>query len=102
MIDLFEQHRGAIADLCRKHHVRRLDVFGSASTGAFDPARSDIDLIADFDPAFDEPWIANRFRFEDELAELLGRKIDLLMKSKFDNPYFAQSVQESRKLLYAA
>ena len=39
-----------IAELCRAHHVRRLAVFGSAVREDFDPARSDIDLLVEFEP----------------------------------------------------
>ncbi len=50
MIDLIEQNRAAIADLCRKFKVQRLDVFGSATSSQFDPARSDIDFIYTLQP----------------------------------------------------
>lgn len=38
----------AIAGLCRAYGVKRLDLFGSAATGSFEPGRSDVDLLADF------------------------------------------------------
>lgn len=45
-----EQHRAAIAELCRRYRVRRLEVFGSAARGDdFDPARSDFDFLAEFE-----------------------------------------------------
>jgi predicted nucleotidyltransferase len=48
MIDLIEHQHEAIAALCRQYGVLRLDLFGSAATGAFDPATSDLDFIAAF------------------------------------------------------
>jgi predicted nucleotidyltransferase len=39
-----------VAAICRRFHVRRLEVFGSAAAGEFDPARSDIDFLVEFEP----------------------------------------------------
>lgn len=45
------EKRNALTELCRRHGVRRLDVFGSAARGIdFDPARSDTDLLVEFGP----------------------------------------------------
>ncbi len=44
---IIEDNRDAIAALCRKHRVRALWVFGSATTEAWDPASSDIDFLVD-------------------------------------------------------
>jgi len=41
--------RRALDDPCRKFRVRRLDLFGSATTGNSDPARSDVDLLVEFE-----------------------------------------------------
>ena len=49
MIELIDNRREQIADLCRRHGIRRLDVFGSAATGSFDPASSDVDFLAEFE-----------------------------------------------------
>ena len=45
MIDLVEHHRPKLAALCRQFNVQRLDVFGSAARGNFDPDRSDLDFL---------------------------------------------------------
>ena len=45
MIDLIEQHRKALLELCRKYGVRRLDLIGSALRMDFDPSRSDLDFV---------------------------------------------------------
>lgn len=47
MIDLVANKRDEIAALCRKYNIKRLDLFGSAATGAFDPATSDLDFVVD-------------------------------------------------------
>jgi len=59
MIDLITDNRVQIAELCRIYGVQKLEVFGSAATEAFDPDRSDIDLIVDF--ADESPGLARRY-----------------------------------------
>jgi type I restriction enzyme S subunit len=53
MIDI-ELHREELKALCWRFHVRRLDLFGSAARGDFDPERSDMDFLAEFDGAHPE------------------------------------------------
>ncbi len=50
MSPFITDHRDALADLCREHHVRSLFVFGSAAREDFDPGRSDVDLLVEFEP----------------------------------------------------
>jgi predicted nucleotidyltransferase len=91
----------AIADLCQKHGVRRLAVFGSAVTDEFDPDRSDVDfyleLLGDVENKFDA-----YFGLKESLEEMLGRPVDLVMSKARQNPYFARSLDETAKDLYAA
>ena len=49
MIGQIKFHREELQALCRRFHVRRLDLFGSAARGDFDPVRSDIDFLVEFD-----------------------------------------------------
>jgi predicted nucleotidyltransferase len=49
MIEKIALHRKELQELCRRFHVRRLDLFGSAARGDFDPERSDIDFVVEFD-----------------------------------------------------
>lgn len=96
--DLDEQ---AIAELCRRFGVRRLSLFGSAETGAFDPQRSDVDFLVEFDDATGSQFDAY-FGLKEELERLLGRPVDLVMPKSLENPYFAASVERSRRDVYAA
>ncbi len=90
-----------VADLCRRHHVRRLDLFGSGANGRFDPGRSDLDFIAEWEPAAPKT-LATYFDLRDDLAALFDRDIDLLdARVKLENPYFAENVAESRQTIYA-
>jgi predicted nucleotidyltransferase len=93
----------AIRALCREYGVARLDVFGSATTDAFDPDRSDIDFLVDYARETDlGPWMSRHIEFRDELAALLGRPVDLVMDGGLRNKYFIRSVNATRQLLYAA
>lgn len=96
-----ELDEGTIAALCRRFGVRRLSVFGSAATEAFDPERSDVDFLVEFDPDAADRFDAY-FGLKEELERLAGRPVDLVMPKSLDNPYFAASVARSRRDLYAA
>ena len=48
MLPLIAEKQSDVARLCDRFHVRRLDVFGSAARGEFDPKRSDLDFLVDF------------------------------------------------------
>ncbi len=68
----------ALAELCRRFHVRRLEVFGSAARGGdFDPARSDVDFLIEFEPGAD-PGMGGFLDVEEALEELVGRPVDLV------------------------
>ena len=68
----------AIAKLCRRYHVWRLDIFGSATRDQdFDPARSDADVLVAFEPDI-KPTIALLLDVEDALREAPGRPVDLI------------------------
>ena len=102
MIDLIEHNRNDLEMLCRKHHVQKLEVFGSASDGTFDPARSDLDFLVEFLPAASARFFYGYFDLKEELEQMFGRKVDLVMPSAIRNPYFLRAVNQQRKVLYAA
>jgi uncharacterized protein len=76
MIADISLHREELRDLCRRFHVRRLDVFGSAARGDFDPARSDVDFLVEFATQNDD--LARFLDFKQALEALLARRIDLV------------------------
>jgi predicted nucleotidyltransferase len=90
-----------VAALCRQFGVSRLEVFGSAAVGGFDPASSDYDFIASFS-ARSGVSMARRFLgFSDALETLLGRKVDLMTDRPIENPYLRAAVDASRRTVYA-
>ena len=74
---IIEQHREAIAQLCRHHAVRRLAVFGSAARG-FDLDRRDTDFLVEFEPATGLTALQRYLGLADDLEHLLGRPVDLV------------------------
>lgn len=100
MIELIESRRAQINEICRRYRVERLELFGSAVSGKFDKASSDLDFIVLFTDA-ESPGIARRFfGLAEALEQLLERSVDLITDRPFRNPYFAQTVAETREILY--
>lgn len=97
-----DARRTEIARLCAKFGVRRLELFGSAARGAFDPACSDLDFLVEFDAAGAMTPFEQYFGLKETLEQLFGRTVDLVMDGATRNPYFLRSLNESRRLLYAA
>jgi predicted nucleotidyltransferase len=89
----------ALEELCRRHGIRRLAVFGSAARGDLGPD-SDIDILVEF---FPDRRVGLRFiTIQDELAEVFGRKVDLNTPA-FLSPHFrSQAVREAVPLYEAA
>ena len=102
MVDVLEVKREAIAALCAKHGVARLDVFGSALGEDFRPGESDVDLLVEFGPMDGYAKAVAYFDLLDELEELLGVEVDLVMTGAVKNRYIARDIERTRRLLYAA
>ena len=101
MIPFVEQHRSALEALCRKYHVARLDLFGSAADGKFDLQSSDLDFLVEFQTNAPMGPFHQYFDFLEELKQLFGRPVDLVERQAMKNPYFIKAVNASRKPLYA-
>lgn len=103
MIQLIEDKREAIEALCKKYHVARLEVFGSAAEDTFDPQSSDVDFLIQFLPGADlgSP-LSVYFDLDLELETLLESKVDLVMPAATRNPYFSRDADRTRRTLYAA
>ena len=102
MTPFIEQHRAALEALCRKYRVARLDLFGSAADGTFEPQHSDLDFLVEFKPDAPMGPFHQYFDFLEELKQLFGCPVDLVERQAMKNPYFIKAVNASRKPLYAA
>ena len=91
-----------LKQVCRRFHVRRLDLFGSAARGDFNPATSDVDFVVEFDKDAPAKVLDSYFGLKEALEALLGRRVDLVMSGAIENPYLRQSIDQSRETVYAA
>ncbi|WP_080905390.1 nucleotidyltransferase family protein [Parabacteroides sp. Marseille-P3160] len=93
----------SIKALCRQYKVKSLYSFGSINTNRFDPAKSDIDLLLEFDPGITiEEYTDNFFALHEQLTNLFSKKIDLVTKRSLSNPFFINEVEQTKQLLYGA
>lgn len=102
MITMLENKRRSIAEICSRHKVKRLDVFGSALNDDFDPKKSDLDLLVEFIQMGSYERVDAYFGLTEDLSSLLGIKIDLVMVDAVKNPYIVRDINSTRQLLYAA
>ena len=90
-----------IAAICRRHRVERLEVFGSAARGTdFDPLRSDIDFLVEYEPPLLPGLLERRMQLQDDLQEVLNRKVDLVRKGTIGNPYLQETIDEDREVVF--
>ncbi len=99
---LLDDKRAQIEGLCRKFRVRRLDVFGSAVRDDFDPDRSDVDFLVEFEPDTDRNRFHDYFDLKDALVALLGRPVDLVSANGIKNRYLKAAIESERRPIYAA
>lgn len=103
MLIVDDPQRAVLASLCRQFGVRRLDLFGSAARQHdFDPERSDVDLIVEFEAGAARKSWANYFDLKTGLEALFGRPVDLIEQGALQNPYILASVGRDRRPLYGA
>ena len=102
MTGALEQNKVLLTKLCEKYHVATLDVFGSAASDDFDEQKSDIDFLVEFDSTVKANRFDTFFSLLEELKELFGRPIDLVEPGGLRNPYFIESINRTRRRIYAA
>ncbi len=102
MVGTIDNQRTELERLCRKHRVRRLEVFGSAADGTFDPERSDLDFLVEYEQLSPSEHYEAYFGLWEDLQALFHRKVDLVEPHTMRNPYFIKEVNATRKPVYAA
>lgn len=88
--------RSTLADFCRRHHIDRLALFGSALREDF-RADSDLDILVEFAPGHTPGWAF--FAMQEELSNLLGRRVDLNTPPSLSR-YFRPRVVADAEVLY--
>ena len=94
-----EQNISLIQNLCDKHRVDKLYLFGSILGSSFNE-KSDIDFIVRFKNIELLKYADNYFDLKFSLENLLNRPVDLLEEQSLKNPFFLDAINESKKLIY--
>ncbi len=99
---LVQKKSPAITELCRHYHVEELYLFGSAASGDFKRLKSDIDFLVKFLSCTPADHADRYFGLLAGLRDLFRRRIDLIEIGALKNPYFRESAESNRILIYAA
>jgi predicted nucleotidyltransferase len=99
---LIEAKHSEISRLCKQYRVRRLELFGSAAEGRFREDESDLDFLVEFQNMAPGQHADAYFGLLAALQDLFQRDVDLIEIRAIQNPYFRDSVEQNRTLLYAA
>ena len=102
MVKILESKHKQILEVCVRHGVARLHVFGSALHDDFQPGESDLDLLVEFAPMEPYARVDAYFGMLEELRALLNMKVDLVMVGAVKNPYIASEIERTKEVLYAA
>ena len=102
MIPIVTEHDAQLKQLCQRYSVARLDLFGSAATDKYRPADSDLDFLVKFQDPPSRGYANAYFGLLNSLEQLFGRPVDLVMEVAVKNPYFRESIEETRVSIYAA
>ena len=90
--------QGKLAEFCKRNHIRKLSLFGSAIRDDFSPS-SDLDVLVEFEPAR-TPGLIKLAGMEIELSQVFGRKVDLRTAEDLSK-YFRQEVVQTAEVQYA-
>ncbi len=102
MTEILESKRDAIAKVCKRHGVTRLDAFGSALHDDFQPGQSDVDLLVELGPMESYARVDAYFGLLEDLRTILGEQVDLVVSGAVKNRYIARDIEQTKELLYAA
>jgi predicted nucleotidyltransferase len=98
-MQIIDKNIDKISTLCKAHNVARLFVFGSVLNDSL-KKESDIDFLVDFTSMDISKYADNYFDLKISIEELFQREVDLLEEKALKNPYFRQSIDKSKRLIY--
>lgn len=98
-MNLIQNYRKEITNLCKTYKVKTLYAFGSVLTEKFN-AESDVDLIVDFQPLDVLDYGDNYYNLKFSLEDIFKRSVDLLEEKAINNPFFLKSLNKNKKLIY--
>ena len=99
---IIEKRREELKHLCQVFKIKRLYAFGSVVSDKF-TEKSDIDFLISFaDGLTVDEYTNNYFSLHYKLRELFNREIDIVTERTLSNPYFIESINETKELIYEA
>ena len=102
MQKILENKINDLKNICLSLDVKRLYAFGSVVSDKFRDD-SDIDFLISFAENLTiEQYTDNYFALQYKLRELFKRKIDIVTERTLSNPYFIESIDETKELIYEA
>lgn len=108
MHPLIEKNKQRLSEICKKHYVKTLYVFGSITKENFNE-ESDIDFLYEIDIDRFKDWATaaydytdNILSFESQLNKLFNRPVDLVPDIYIQNRFLKKSIEDSKQIVYAA
>ena len=99
---ILEKRKEDLKSICQTLKIKRLYAFGSVVSEKFNE-KSDIDFLISFaDNLSVEEYTNNYFLLHYKLRELFNREIDIVTERTLSNPYFIESINETKELIYEA
>ncbi|MGA2424051.1 MAG: nucleotidyltransferase domain-containing protein [Terriglobales bacterium] len=98
---LIDEKREELERVCRRRRVHRIELFGSAAGPNFNSEDSDLDFLVTFQELDPDQYADTYFGLLEDLQALFQRPVDLVVASAIQNPYFRQTVESTRTLVYA-
>lgn len=97
---LISENKAVIEKICQDFSINQMYVFGSITTNEFHE-KSDIDFLISFSKNLSiEDYTENYFALHQKLEDIFDRNIDLLTENSLSNPYFIESINQSKQLIY--
>ena len=98
-MNLIDEHKNKIIQLCDTHHVETLYVFGSVSTNTLSET-SDVDLLVKFKKFNISNYFQNYMDFKQSLQKIFNRDVDLVEEQTLSNPFLIKSINKNKSLIY--
>jgi predicted nucleotidyltransferase len=96
---LIDENMDKINALCINYNVKTLFAFGSVCTDGFNE-QSDVDLLISFNPMDYGDYADSYFELAEQFEELFKRPVDLVTEKSLKNPYFINSVNQTKQQIY--
>jgi len=98
-MNIVEQNREKLIELCENHNVKELYLFGSILTDKFNE-KSDIDMLIQFSVLDLSKYFDNYMNFKEKIEVLFQRPIDLVENQSIRNPIFRKVIDREKKIFY--